>query len=508
MRSSRRTRAQPPENNDAEQATLKSNSIRSNIRFTPSPAIKKATKATKVAKEIVKKAAAPVPAKRVSLSGVTTKVPIRKTTAKRGRAKKDEPDQEDKQDFNEGDTFDLETKTNGDALPDVPDLNGEVAPAKVKLPAKASRSKQPAKAPPKPKSAPVRKAPTRGKKVEDTQEEVVSTAAAANENQEQEVLMEEDDLNKSETKDLSIKSAVSIPEGIDFASLKLEKVINDSTISKMITFQGTYNGKTAVVQLEKTLFNEAAVKKSLGDKKTTANQDFINDIYSSYIIEPTSSSNSLNSIKATVVCPASESVLTKYSRTDAVFFCENVDAYIKVVEPFIANKLANDENYNKWVYNILDGVSEAERIILNDPDPDSGFVLTPDLKWAGDEKDLYLVAICHRRDIRSLRDLHDGHMVLLMNILTKGTKAIKDRFKKHKGHLRAYIHYQPSFYHFHVHFKTVDPNDYRSTDRDHLLSTVINNITLNKDYYKKASLTYPLSVSSALYQDLKKAKRV
>lgn len=508
MRSSRRTRAQPPENNDVEQALLKSTSVRGNIRFTPSPVIKKTTKATKAAKEIVKKAVATIPSKRVSLTNTSVKAPIRKTTAKRARAKKEEPDQEEEHDFRKGDTFDLDLKANGDALPDMPDPNGEAVSTKVKLPAKASRSKQPAKAPPKPKSAPARKAPTRGKKVEEKKEEVSDLKAEANGNQEREAIMEEDGSDKLETKDSSFKSAESIPDSIDFASLELEKVINDSTTSKMITFQGTYYGKTAVVRLEKTLFNEAAVKKSLGDKKTTANQDFINDIYSSYIIEPTSCSDSLNSIKATVICPANESVLNKYSRSDAEFVCENIDTYTKVVEPFIANKLESDENYNKWVYNILDGISEAERVILNDPDPDSGFVLTPDLKWAGDEKDLYLVAICHRRDIRSLRDLDDGHMILLKNILTKGTKAIKDRFKKCKGHLRAYIHYQPSFYHFHVHFKTVDPNDYRSTDRDHLLSTVINNITLSKDYYKKATLTYPLSVSSALYQDLKKAKRV
>lgn len=34
--------------------------------------------------------------------------------------------------------------------------------------------------------------------------------------------------------------------------------------------------------------------------------------------------------------------------------------------------------------------------------------------------DLYLIAICHRRDIKSLRDLTPEHLPLLRNILREG----------------------------------------------------------------------------------------
>lgn len=33
-----------------------------------------------------------------------------------------------------------------------------------------------------------------------------------------------------------------------------------------------------------------------------------------------------------------------------------------------------------WVYNILDHEKEADRIVYEDTDPDSGFVLLPDFK--------------------------------------------------------------------------------------------------------------------------------
>ena len=33
------------------------------------------------------------------------------------------------------------------------------------------------------------------------------------------------------------------------------------------------------------------------------------------------------------------------------------------------------------MYNILDGVKEAERVLYSDEDEDKGFMIVPDLKW-------------------------------------------------------------------------------------------------------------------------------
>lgn len=289
---------------------------------------------------------------------------------------------------------------------------------------------------------------------------------------------------------------------LDFARLQLDQVINESLNDKTITFKASYEDQLAIVRLEKTQFYEGPTKDALA-QETTSDREFVNDCYHSFVLRPL---NLLNDIKATVIHPATETHLAKYSRSDSIFVSETPDVYLRVVEPFL-EKLKEADMHN-WVYNILDGKSEADRVLLNDPDPNSGFMLIKDLKSSGEEKDLYLVAICHRRDIKSLRDLGEEHLILLKNIMTKGTKAIKDKHKKMKLQLRTFIHYQPTYYHFHVHFKAVDPSDYVATDRDHLLSTVINNISLNKDYYKKSTLNYPLSTSSSLYKALKDAKRV
>ncbi len=35
----------------------------------------------------------------------------------------------------------------------------------------------------------------------------------------------------------------------------------------------------------------------------------------------------------------------------------------------------------QWVYNILEKKQESERIVFEDPDPETGFILLPDMKW-------------------------------------------------------------------------------------------------------------------------------
>lgn len=67
-----------------------------------------------------------------------------------------------------------------------------------------------------------------------------------------------------------------------------------------------------------------------------------------------------------------------------------------------------------------------------------------------------------------------------------------------------YIHYQPSYYHFHVHFthiKLEAPGF--GADRAHLLTDVIGNIELINDYYEKCSLTFVVREQEDLYAKYK-----
>ena len=69
--------------------------------------------------------------------------------------------------------------------------------------------------------------------------------------------------------------------------------------------------------------------------------------------------------------------------------------------------------------------------MFEDEDPVNGFVLLPDIKW--DQKqleNLYLVAICHKHGIKSLRDLDRSHLPLLKNILSKGEVKILEQLEQ------------------------------------------------------------------------------
>ena len=102
-----------------------------------------------------------------------------------------------------------------------------------------------------------------------------------------------------------------------------------------------------------------------------------------------------------------------------------------------------------WVFNILDHKKESETIVVEDDDPDTGFVMVPDYKvlwnsrlyelvltvtvmfiqWNGKQvEDLYLIVLTHDRAIRSIRELSGEHLPLLKNIWNKGCKGIMGEF--------------------------------------------------------------------------------
>ncbi|NXA56425.1 DCPS diphosphatase, partial [Nothocercus julius] len=164
----------------------------------------------------------------------------------------------------------------------------------------------------------------------------------------------------------------------------------------------------------------------------------------------------------------------------------------------------------QWVYNILEKKAEAERIIYENPDPQHGFVLVPDLKWNQSQlDDLYLIALVHRRDLKSLRDLTAEHLPLLQNILREGKEAVAQRYGVAGSRLRVYLHYQPSYYHLHVHFTALG---YEApgcaVERAHLLADVIDNLARDARYYQSRALSFALRADEPLLRKFQEAGRV
>jgi len=85
-------------------------------------------------------------------------------------------------------------------------------------------------------------------------------------------------------------------------------------------------------------------------------------------------------------------------------------------------------------------------------------------------------------------------------------KAIQDTYNLPASKIHAYVHYQPSYYHLHVHFLHIkfDAPGF-GADRAHLLTDVMDNIELRNDFYQKKTLTYCLREQEDLYKCYKDA---
>ncbi|PNF42750.1 hypothetical protein B7P43_G13611 [Cryptotermes secundus] len=281
----------------------------------------------------------------------------------------------------------------------------------------------------------------------------------------------------------------------DFSEFQQTRILSDSSQRKTICIEGSFNNREgkAIVLLEKKPFNEEILKNTL-NSNCVLQKEFSNDIYGFYEFFP---SVKYSGIKTTVIYPATEKHIRKYQSQDIHLIEETPELYESVTLPH----LQKEKFSLQWVTNILEHKSETDRVVFEDPSPEIGFILLPDLKWDGKQiEDLYLVAIVHQRGIKSLRDLNSCHLPLLKNIKGKGIKAIEEKYGIPCSQLRIYIHYQPSFYHLHVHFtylKYDAPGIH--AEKSHILSSVIDNIDLMPDYYQKATLPFVVKETENLF---------
>ncbi|KAM4827887.1 m7GpppX diphosphatase [Thomomys bottae] len=310
---------------------------------------------------------------------------------------------------------------------------------------------------------------------------------------------EEAEAPSADQKEADVGNGTSAPVRLPFSGFRVQKVLRESARDKIIFLHGKVNeqsgdGEDAVVILEKTPFQVEQVAQLLSSSPELQLQ-FSNDIYSTYHLFPP---RQLSDVKTTVVYPATEKHLQKYLRQDLRLVRETGEDYKKITLPHLESQSLSIQ----WVYNILDKKAEADRIVFENPDPSDGFVLIPDLKWNQQQlDDLYLIAICHRRGIKSLRDLTPEHLPLLRNILREGQEAILQRYQVKEDRLRVYLHYLPSYYHLHVHFTALGFEAPGSgVERAHLLAEVIENLECDPTHYQRRTLTFALRADDPLLQ--------
>lgn len=225
------------------------------------------------------------------------------------------------------------------------------------------------------------------------------------------------------------------------------------------------------------------------DKVKKDEKTFENDVYCKYKSEITNLSGEL------IEC-------ADLNKLDG--FCKKIvkETYQDYLE-FISQRIWGKE---QWVYNILDGIAEQDKILY----ADEQFVLLPNYTWnyspnlnniLSDDNDdsdnnsetnlsqMYLLAFPTDKTLHSLRDLNGTHIDLLTHIQTKTFETIKNLFGFDSDIIKSFIHYSPTTYHLHIHWVLIsNTNVNSSVEYSHNLSNVITNLKIKNDYYQIVEL--------------------
>lgn len=141
-----------------------------------------------------------------------------------------------------------------------------------------------------------------------------------------------------------------------------------------------------------------------------------------------------------------------------------------------------DFSKDRWIFNILDGLSEQEKVLYQDEQ----ILIIPNYTWDGKDSSLLnILTIVKNRTLHSLRDLTIEHVGLLNHIYQQTGKIINEKYGFEPEQLKCFVHYSPTCYQLHVHFTlSTNTNVHSSVEYSHHLLDVIKNLVLCDTYYQ------------------------
>ncbi|KKK15470.1 hypothetical protein P175DRAFT_0460495 [Aspergillus ochraceoroseus IBT 24754] len=300
------------------------------------------------------------------------------------------------------------------------------------------------------------------------------------------------------------------PEAL-IAKFEVSRLLKQDQNGRRIALLGSIDGKQGILTAERAAFatESLASLKAFHSAITRVNNLGDNDIYRWYLASSGSDADGQPShdLKLNLIWPCTEQHIKKYSDQVLRMVTETPGIYRDYIQPYM--KATREAGRLNWVFNILEGRTEQEDVILRDPGhgPEDGFLMLPDLNW--DRKtmgSLHLLALVHRRDIWSLRDLKKKHIPWLRYLrqrVLEGTVKMYPELEQDQ--LKLYVHYQPTYYHFHIHIVNVmlEAGSTQATGKAFGLENIIAQLeTLSGDEEASMadiSLTYFLGEASELW---------
>lgn len=281
----------------------------------------------------------------------------------------------------------------------------------------------------------------------------------------------------------------------------------DTSTRKILSFLSNYNfSLTSESGAEYSYYN-ARPKQGMGA--------FLSRLFTSGSL--LASSTTMGSFKVELISPASDRQIQRARpKPSMIMIQETPQLYETVTKPYIQSIV--ESGSLSWIENVVSGKKERERLLLEKDDyilnvdtkwrshPDA--INVPRSEWYGHESvaHLYCLVIVKDGSIASLRDLRSQHLPMLHSILGECPETIETIYGVKRDQLRMFVHYQPQFYHFHVHFTRLENDIGCQVERGHLLSDIIQNLEMDGDYYTKRTITFKLPINDKLYLDFQKAK--
>ncbi|KAJ5160734.1 uncharacterized protein N7482_007738 [Penicillium canariense] len=309
-------------------------------------------------------------------------------------------------------------------------------------------------------------------------------------------------------------AAKAAPEAL-VAKFQICKLLKQDQNGRRIALLGTIDDQQGILTAERAAFATESLEviqafhaaitrvKNLGD----------NDIYRWYLASSSGSTQATASqqdLKLNLIWPCTTKHIKKYSDQQLRMVTETPEIYQQHVRPFMRAK--REEGHLNWVFNILEGRTEQEDVILRDAGhgPEDAFLMLPDLNW--DRKtmnSLHLLALVHRRDIWSLRDLQKKHIPWLKYLRQRVLEATVKMYPDlEEDQLKLYVHYQPTYYHFHIHVVNVmlEAGATQATGKAFGLENLISQLETmsgsEDTSIADVSLTYYLGEESELWADI------
>ncbi|KAA1473037.1 scavenger mRNA decapping enzyme [Dentipellis sp. KUC8613] len=309
---------------------------------------------------------------------------------------------------------------------------------------------------------------------------------------------------------MSTTSSQHDDDSFDLKGFKVERVLSEDPLTHNSAILGTLKNASGesiptIVRIE-----QATLPSFSTDLLDQVKLLGINDIYS-WGLGWLKKSDETADIKINVISPATEVHIRKYTNQKVHIIHETSKMYADIVKPYID---AFPPARTKWVEDILTGRHEAEKVLYRSATANElGFLILPDMKWdLTTIASLYLVAITLVRDIKSMRDLNQGHIGMLKDIRRQAHAVVKQHYGLEPSEIRCYVHYQPSYYHFHVHIVNANFTGLAgmSVGQAHLLDDLISMLELDPptgpSTLQRMTLTYALGEQHGLFAALRAAQ--